>query len=177
MRGIRHALRRYWFVFPVLASLATDCQQTPRGAVPTSIAAPVEIVLQSRPATPHPNRREVENCLARLGTVGTHVRPSWRDNPFTGNFDPERVPLVASSSNTFTALFRDVPANTQHTLTVHDVNQCERMPVVPGSSGVQGLLADGRVTTGVFANGTPLTTVAGNDALVLFVAPDGTVAE
>lgn len=176
MRGIRNALRRCWFVFPVLASLATDCQQTPRGAVPTSIAT-VEIVLQSRPATPHPNRREVENCLARLGTVGTHVRPSWRDNPFTGNFDPERVPLVASSSNTFTALFRDVPANTQHTLTVHDVNQCERMPVVPGSSGVQGVLADGRVTTGVFANGTPLTTVAGNDALVLVVAPDGTVAE
>lgn len=176
MRGIRNALRRCWFVFPVLASLATDCQETPRGAVPTGIAT-VEIVLRSRPATPHPNRREVENCLARLGTVGTHVRPGWRDNPFTGNFDPERVPLVASSSDTFTALFRDVPVNTQHTLTVHDVNQCERMPVVPGSSGVQGLLADGRVTTGVFANGTPLTTVVGNSAFVLFVAPDGTIAE
>ena len=176
MRGIRNALRRCWFVFPVLASLATDCQETPRGAVPTGIAT-VEIVLQSRPATPHANRREVANCLARLGDVGTHVRPSWRDNPFTGNFDPERVPLVASSSNTFTALFPDVPANTQHTLTVHDVNQCERLPVLPGATGVPGRLADGRVTTGVFANGTPLTRVVGNDALVLVVALDGTITQ
>lgn len=176
MRGIRNALRRCWFVFPVLASLATDCQQTPRGAVPTGIAT-VEIVLQSRPATRHPNRREVENCLARLGTVGPHVRPSWQDNPFTATYDPERVPLVSTSPNTFAALFRDVPANTQHTLTVHDVSQCERMPVVPGASGVQGLLADGRVTTGVSANGTPLTRVVGNNAFVLVVAPDGTVAE
>ena len=87
------------------------------------------------------------------------------------------MPLVASSSDTFTARFQDVPANTQHTLTVHDVNQCERVPVVPGSSGVPGLLSDGRVTTGVFANGTPLTTVVGNDALALVVAPDGTVVE
>lgn len=176
MRGIRNALRRWWFVFPVLASLATDCQQTPRGAVPTGIAS-VEIVLQSRPATPHPNRREVENCLARLGSVGTHVRPSWRDNPFTNVYDPERVPLVSTSSNTFAALLRDVPANTQHTLTVHDVNQCERMPVIPGATGVPGLLADGRVTTGVFANGTPLTTVVGNSAFVLVVASDGTISE
>ncbi len=176
MGGIRKALRRCWFVFPVLASLATDCQQTPRGAVPTGIAT-VEIVLQSRPATPHPNRREVENCLARLGAVGTHVRASWRDNPFTSAYDPERVPLVATSPNTFAVLFRDVPASTQHTLTVHDVNQCERMPVLPGATGVPGRLADGRVTTGVFANGTPLTTVVGNSAFVLVVAPDGTVAE
>ena len=176
MRGIRNALRRCWFVFPVLASLATDCQQTPRGSVPTGIAT-VEIVLQSRPAAPHPNRREVGNCLARLGTVGTHVRASWRDNPFTAGFDPERVPLVATSPNTFAVLFRDVPASTQHTLTVHDVNQCERTPVLPGATGVPGRLADGRVTTGVFANGTPLTTVVGNSAFVLVVAPDGTVAE
>ena len=176
MRGIRNALRRYWFVFPVLASLATDCQETPRGAVPTGIAA-VEIVLQSRPAPPPPDRRAVEDCLARLGDVGTHVRPSWRDNAFTRQFDPERVPLVETSPNTFAALFRDVPANVQLTLTVHDVNQCRRMPVIAGTPGVQGRFADGRVTTGVFANGTPLTTVVGNDALVLLVAPDGTIAE
>ena len=176
MRGIRNALRRCWFVFPALASLATDCQQTPRGAVPTGVAT-VEIVLQSRPAAPHPNRQEVQNCLGRLGAVGTHVRPAWRDNPFTGQFDPERVPLVETAPNTFAALFRDVPADTQHTLTVHDVHQCERMPVIPGASGIPGLLADGRVTTGVFANGTPLTTVVGNDAFVLLVRPDGTVAE
>ncbi len=174
MRGLRNALRRYWFVFPVLASLATDCQQTPRGAVPTGIAT-VEIVLQSRPATPHPNRQAVEACLTRLGTVGTHVRPSWRDNPFTAVFDPERVPLVETSPNTLAALFRDAPANTQLTLTVHDVNQCRRMPVTPATPG--GQLADGRVTTGVFANGAPLTTVVGNNALVLVVAPDGTVTE
>ena len=175
MRGIRNALRRCWFVFPVLASLATDCQETPRGAIPTGIAA-VEIVLQSRPAAPHADRRAVEDCLARLGAVGTHVRPSWRDNTFTGVFDPERVALVETSPNTFAALFRDVPANVQLTLTVHDVNQCQRVPVIPGGA-IDGRFADGRVTTGVFANGTPLTSVVGNDALVLVVAPDGTVGE
>ena len=51
------------------------------------------------------------------------------------------------------------------------------MPVLPGATGVPGRLADGRVTTGVFANGTPLTTVVGNSAFVLIVTPDGTVAE
>ena len=171
---MRSASSGFWIVLPVLASLATDCRNTPRGAVPTGVAQ-VEITLASSPAAPHADRQAVEDCLQRLGPIGNHVRPSWRDDTSTTAYDPGRVALVETSPNVFAASFRDVPARVQLTLTVHDVNECRRRPVIPGMPGVQGRLADGRVTAGVSANGTPLTRVAGNDALVLVVASDGTV--
>ncbi len=173
---MRDTVRRYWFLFPVLASLATQCEESPRGAVPTSIVR-VEIVLTSVPAGLPADLEELENCLDRLGDVGNHVRPSWRNDRNTPAFDPEHVPLVETSPNTFVATFLDVPSNTQNTLTVHDENECRRNPVILGVAGQPGRLAEGRVTEGVTANGTPITTVVGNDALLLVVRPDGTLGQ
>lgn len=175
MRLLRGAVRRFWFMAPVAASLATDCEDTPRGVVPTGIAE-VEIRLISRPAAPNPDVAAVEQCLDRMGGGGVHVRPSWRDDSATAAYDPERVPLVERSANTFAATFRDAPVNAQLTLTVHDVNECRRNPVVPSRLGLPGGLGDGRVTSGVSANGVPLTRVVGNGALLLVVRPDGVVA-
>lgn len=174
MRLLRGAVRRFWFMVPVAASLATDCEDTPRGAVPTGVAE-VEIRLVSRPAAPNPDVAAVEQCLDRMGGV-IHVRPSWRDDSATAAYDPDRVPLVERSANAFAATFQDVPVNAQLTLTVHDVNECRRNPVVPARPGLPGGLGDGRVTSGVSANGVPLTGVVGNDALLLVVGPDGGVA-
>ena len=167
--------RRCWILLPMLASLATDCEDASRGAAPTTLTS-VEIVLESQPAT-GPRDVAVEACLARLGGVRPHVRPSWQDNYFTAEFDPSRVPLVRTGLNRFAARFDDVPANTQLTLTVHDENECVRRPVIPGSLEQLGRLADGRVTRGVSANGIPLRRVVGNDALLLVVGTDGVVSQ
>lgn len=174
MKLLRGVVRRFWIVAPILASLATDCEDTPRGAVPTGVAE-VEIRLVSRPATPNANGAAVEQCLDRMGGGGNHVRPSWRDNSATAAYDPDRVPLVERSANTFAATFQDVPVNAQLTLTVHDVSECWRNPIVTARPGLPGGIGDGRVTSGVAANGVPLTGVVGNDALLLLVGPDGVV--
>ena len=164
---MRKALRRYWFLLPVLASLATECGESPRGAVPSGVAN-VEIVLTSEPAGEAEDQEEFGNCLDRMGEVGNNVRPSWRGetDPVTLLFVPDRVSLEETSPNRFVADFSDVPADFQNSVTVHDVNECRRNP-----------LGDGRVTMGVTANGTPLTRVVGNDALALVVAADGTVSQ
>lgn len=164
--------RRCWILLPALASLATDCEDASRGIAPSALTT-VEIVLESRPATGGGD--VVGLCLARLGAAGNHVRPSWRDNHATSVFDPAHVPLARVAPNRFAAVFSDVPSNTQLTLTVHDENECMRRPVVPVTPDAPGRLADGRVTTGVSANGTPLTRVVGNDTLLLLVGPDGMV--
>ena len=165
---------RLWILLPILASLATDCEDSSRPTVPTSVTE-VEVVLESMPATGARNAA-VEACLAQMGDAGKHVRPSWRDSYFTAEFDPARVPLRPSGLNRFAARFDDVPVNTQLTLTVHDENQCVRRPLIPATLDRPGGLADGRVTTGVSANGTPLTRVVGNDALLLVVGADGVVS-
>ena len=168
--------RRCWILLPMLASLASDCEDASRGAAPTTLTT-VEIVLESRLAAGAAVGAAVEACLARLGGAGKHVRPSWRDNYFTAGFDPARVPLVRTAPSRFAASFNDVPASTQLTLTVHDENECVRRPVIPGTLDEPGRLADGRVTTGISANGTPLTRVVGNDALLLLVGTDGVVSQ
>ena len=167
--------RRCWILLPMLASLATDCEDASRGTAPTTLTK-VEIVLESRPAS---GARDVavEACLARLGNVARHVRPSWRDSYFTAEFDPARVPLVRTGPNRYAARFDDVPANTQLTLTVHDENECLRRPVIPSTIDEPGRLADGRVTSGVSANGIPLTRLVGNDAFLLRVGTDGVVSQ
>lgn len=167
--------RRCWILLPVLASLATDCEDSSRPAVPTTVTS-VEIVLESQPAS---GARDVavNACLERLGSPAQHVRPSWRDSFFTAEFDPQRVPLVQTAPRRYAARFDDVPANTQLTLTVHDENECLRRPVIPGTVDEPGRLADGRVTSGVFANDVPLRRVVGNDALLLVVGTDGVVSQ
>lgn len=171
---MRKGLRRYWFLFPVLASLATQCDETPRGAVPTGIAT-VEITLESTPAPDPPPEDQVgfEVCLDRMDKEN-NIRASWLDDPNTPEFDPERVFLAEVSPNVFTATLRTVPANVQNTITVHDVNECRRNPII--NAIVEGRAADGRVTEGVSANGTPLRTAVGADALLLIVSTDGVIS-
>ena len=133
--------RRCWILLPMLASLASNCEDASRGAAPTSLTT-VEIVLESRLAAGPAVGPAVEACLARLGGAGKHVRPSWRDNYFTAEFDPARVPLVRTAPSRFAASFNDVPASTQLTLTVHDENECVRRPVIPGTLDEPGRLAE-----------------------------------
>ena len=167
--------RRCWILLPMLASLATDCEDASRGAAPTTLTS-VEIVLESQLAS-GARSVAVEACLERLGGVGKHVRPSWRDNYFTAEFDPARVALVQAAPNRFAASFNDVPANSQLSVTVHDENECVRRPIIPGALNEPGRLADGRVTSGVSANGVPLRRVVGNAALLLVVGTDGVVSQ
>ena len=167
--------RRCWILLPILASLATDCEDASRATSPTIVTA-VEIVYESQPAS-GARTPAVEACLERLGSVSPHVRPSWRDNYFTSQFDPAPVALVRTTANRYAASFNDVPANTQLTLTVHDASECYRRPIIPGTPDQPAALADGRVTTGVSANGTPLRRVVGNDALLLLVGTDGVVSQ
>ena len=169
-------LRKTWVLLPVLASLASQCDETPRGTVPTSITT-VEIALTSTLVSSVGNSDDIDDCLMRLGAIGTHVRPSWRDNSQTSEFDPEHVPLIEMSSNRFVATFNDVPVNVQTTLTVHDENECRRHPMATGVAEIMNRPADGRVVDGVTANGTLLNTIVGNNALLLTVGADGIVLQ
>ena len=85
------------------------------------------------------------------------VEPSWQDYTATK--------LTETAPNVFEVVFFDVPVDMIHTMTVHDRNQCRREP-----------LREGRVTTGVSVNGTPLERViATTNALQFTVDEDGVV--
>jgi hypothetical protein len=168
-------LRQYWFLFPVLASLATQCDETPRGAVPTGIAT-IEVMLESTPAPLPPPADQVayDACLERMENEN-NVRAAWLDDPNTPDFDPQRVFLDEVSPNVFRATVPGVPTGVQTTLTVHDINECRRNPII--NVIVAGRAADGRVTEGVSANGTPLERVVGADAFLIVVAGDGVISQ
>lgn len=161
---MRNGMRRFWVLLPIVASLATECDETPRGAVPTSIAT-VDLVLTSRPAPPPPNEADYEACLARMDNLPNHVRPSWRATVAQPTGTP--VLFTEGSPNIFEVRFADVPVDYLNTMTVHDVNECARDP--------QG---DGHVTMGVTVNGTAVTTVVGpnDDTLAFELNADGTVS-
>ena len=148
-------LRRYWFLFPLLASLATECGESPRGTLPTSIV-PIALVLNSVAAAPSADEQEFTNCLNRMGGLQTHVRPSWRADAVTL--------LEETAPNVFSASFPDVPVGMQNTMTVHDVNECARDPE-----------GQGHVTSGVTVNGVEITRVIGSGVLTFIVEEDGTV--
>ena len=168
-------LRQYWFLLPMVASLATQCDETPRGAVPTGIAT-IEVMLESQPAQlPPPDQMTgFEACLERMENEN-NVRAAWRDNPNTPDFDPERVFLDEVSPNLFVATLDGVPTGVQTTLTVHDVNECRRNPIT--NVVATGFAADGRVTEGVSINGTPLENVVGADAFLIVVRGDGVISQ
>ena len=154
-----NALRRYWFLFPVIASLATQCDESPRGAIP-SLVVDVAFVLRSVPAPPPGDQQEFVDCLNRMGGLQNHIRPSWRAN--------EVVLLNEIATDVFAEDFGDVPVDFQNTVSVHDVNECARHPE-----------AAGHVTMGVFVNGTELTRIVpGSDGVLTFIMnEDGSVTQ
>ena len=150
-------LRRYWFLLPVFASLATECGESPRGAIPTPIVA-IDLTLNSVPAPPPADQTEFSNCLNRMGGLQNHVRPSWRANAVTL--------LEETAPNVFNASFPDVPAGFQNTMTVHDTNECARDPE-----------GQGHVTSGVTVNDVQITRDLGGGVLTFMLQADGTVIQ
>ena len=152
--------RRYWVLFPILVSTATQCSESPRGGIPTQIVS-VEIRLVSQPAPEPPSTTGeqfvYQDCLQGIGLQNT-VIPSWRNG--------EVVALAEKATNTFAYTFRDVPIDFVHTVLVRDVNECRR-----DSKG------DGSVITGVTANGVALERrMPGTRFLAFVVGLDGTVS-
>ena len=139
------------------ASMASECEQSPRGLEPSPLAT-IEIRLDSEPAAEPPSTEQeaFERCLDRMDQ-NNKVKPSWRDYAATT--------LTETAPNVFRAEFFDVPVNIVHTMTVHDRNQCRREP-----------LGEGRVSTGVSVNGTTLELVVpATNALQFAVTEDGVV--
>lgn len=151
-------LRRYWVLFPILASLATQCGETPRGAVPTLVTS-AEVVLTSVPATipkDAAGSTAFQDCLLRMNSAN-HVRPSWET--------AQVVPLQENSPNVWAVTFGFVPVGFTNTMTVHDTNECARNPA-----------GDGRVTMGVTVNGTVVDRVVGTNSTLAFeISSDGSV--
>ena len=144
-------------VAAALASMATECEQSPRGLEPTPLVR-IEIRLESMPAAePGADQQAAfERCLQRMDQ-DNHVKPSWRDYA--------AINMTGTAPNIFTAEFFDVPVDALHTMTVHDRNQCRREP-----------LGDGRVAMGVSVNGTTLQRVIPETrALQFTVDEDGVV--
>ena len=144
-------------VTAALASMATECEQSPRGLEPSPLAM-VTVRLESQAAAEPTAEFQAtfERCLARMDN-DNKVKPSWRNYAATT--------LTETAPNVFEAEFFDVPVNLLHTMTVHDRNQCRRGP-----------RGEGRVTTGVSVNGTPLERViATTNALQFAVDEDGVV--
>ena len=153
---MRRLLRRYWVFFPILTSLATQCDETPRGAVPTTVAS-AEVVLTSVPAAAPKDQAGAaafQECLQRMNSAN-HVRPSWETDLV--------APLSQVSPDVWAVTFNFVPVGFTNTMTVHDTNECARNPT-----------GDGRVTTGVTVNGTVVDRVVGvNGTLAFEINADG----
>ena len=156
---MRKLLRQYWVVLPVLASMATQCDQTPRPALPTMITS-VDIVLTSVAAdapTDADGRVAFAACRQRMDGLPNHIRASWRGN--------DADLLTETSTNVWTATFFDVPVGFTNTMTVHDVSECARNPE-----------GNGHVSMGVTVNGTVVDRVVGGDNALFFeVSADGSV--
>ena len=147
---------RVWVLAPILASLATQCDESPRGTAP-SLIAEIELRLDSVPAEEPTDEDEARMhgfCLQRM-SYANHVRPSWRRG---------RSPPGGSRSDVFVASFNDVPVNFSNNIIVHDENECRREP-----------RGSGRVVTGVSINGQPVTRVVGAGVLGFIISADGIV--
>lgn len=163
---MRTFLRRYWVILPMVASMATQCNQAPRPGLPTLVAR-VDLVLNSVPASPPVDIDAFNACLdgedpSGMDGLENHVRANWRST----TSEPSGVPVLftETSANVWTAIFFDVPVDFVNTMTVHDTNECARNPA-----------GQGHVTTGVTVNGTEITAVVGQGALAFELNEDGTV--
>ena len=145
-------------VAAALASTASDCEQSPRGVEPSSLAT-IQVRLQSEPAAEPAAEEQAafEGCLTRM-EENNNVRPSWRNYAATV--------LNETAPNNFETQFFDVPVNIVHTMTVHDRNQCRRDP-----------RRDGRVTTGVWVNGTRVERVVQETNALQFAVDEEGVVE
>ena len=79
---MRKFLRQFWVVVPVLASVATQCDQTPRGTIPSMLTS-VNLVLTSVAAdipTDPDGLAAFGSCRQRMDGLPNHVRASWRGN-------------------------------------------------------------------------------------------------
>lgn len=149
---------RLWLLLSIVASMATQCDESPRGALPTPIVT-VELRLVSQPAPePSPDQQAaVDFCLQRMNNQNS-VIPSWRNG--------EVVTLQEVSPTLFRWEFFDVPVGVAHTMSVHDRNECRRNP-----SG------NGSVLTGVSVNNTPILRIVPNTRVLTFVVDaDGVVS-
>ena len=158
---MRNFLRRYWVLLPMVASMATQCNQTQRPGLPTLVAR-VDLVLNSVPAGPPADPVAFNACLDRMDGPENHVRPSWRSS----GAEPSgaAVLFTEASADLWTAVFFDVPVDFLNTMTVHDTNECARNPA-----------GQGHVTTGVTVNGIEITAVVGQGALAFELDEDGSV--
>ena len=148
---------RVWILAPILASLATQCDESPRGTAPSLIAS-IELRLDSVPAdepTDEDEARMYGFCLQRMSNVN-HVRPSWRAR--------EEITLRETGPNVFVASFNDVPVNFSNNVIVHDENECRREP-----------RGSGRVVTGVTINDQPVTRLVGPGVLGFTITADGVI--
>ena len=154
-------LSHYWIILPIVASMATDCKESPRGVQPTQIVT-AEFRLRSQSASipPAGSQRAFQDCLTRMKSE-TNVVPSWR----SGAEGLGVVTLTESAPNVFTMQFNDIPVDIANTMTVRDVNECRRNPD-----------GDASVVTGVTINGTPIQRVLPGTRILTFVLEaDGTV--
>ncbi len=158
---MRNFLRRYWVLLPMVASMATQCNQTQRPGLPTLVVR-VDLVLNSVPAGPPVDPVAFNGCLDRMGGLENHVRPSWRSS--SAEPSGAAVLFTETSADVWTAVFFDVPVDFLNTMTVHDTNECARNPA-----------GQGHVTTGVTVNGIEITAVVGQGALAFELNEDGTV--
>ncbi len=158
MLGIMGGLRaRIWILAPILASMATQCDESPRGTAPSLIAS-IELRLDSVPADEPTDEEEARMygfCLQRM-SYNNHVRPSWRAR--------EEITLREIAPSVFVASFNDVPVNFSNNIIVHDENECRREP-----------RASGRVVSGVTINGQPVTRLVGPGVLGFTISADGIV--
>ena len=148
---------RIWVLAPILASLATQCDESPRGTAPSLIAS-IELRLESVPAdepTDEDEARMYGFCLQRM-SYANHVRPSWRAR--------EEITLREIAPTVFVASFNDVPVNFSNNIIVHDENECRREP-----------RGSGRVVTGVSINDQPVTRLVGPGVLGFVISADGSV--
>ncbi len=156
---MREFLQRYWVIVPVLASMASCGEQTPRGTMPTQIVS-IDLVFKSVGATVPTDltgSTAYESCLQRMDGLPNHIRASWRGN--------EISLLTETSTNVWAATFGYVPVGFTNTMTVHDTNECARDPD-----------GNGHVVRGITVNGTVVDQVVGdNKTLVFEVRADGSV--
>jgi hypothetical protein len=158
---MRNVLRRYWVLLPMVASMATQCNQTQRPGLPTLVVR-VDLVLNSVPAGPPADPVAFNACLDRMDGPENHVRPSWRSS--SAEPSGASVLFTETSADVWTAVFFDVPVDFLNTMTVHDTNECARNPA-----------GQGHVTTGVTVNGIEITAVVGQGALAFELNDDGSV--